>query len=164
MRRLVLIPLLLSNIFLFQSCENVFCCDLPPDCCEIPKEVAISVIDRHGNDLLDQSKVDGFKMDDLRVFHFYNNQNHYVLNSNNPNRLALNPKEKLTTYNVNLSEKIENQKSTTIIKWSSDQLDTIDAFFQSEKILSKLIINAKDTISIDTLKMKYNNLSITLTK
>jgi len=163
MKKLFLLSLLPVSFLMFQGCEK--CCVPHPICCENgPKNVAITVIDHNGDDLLDQSKVDSFKIDDLRVFHFYNNQNHFVVNSNNLNRLALDPKEKLTTYNVYLSEKIVDQKSRTIIKWSSDQLDTIDAFFQNEKILSKLIINEKNTIQIDTNAQKNNSLSITLIK
>jgi hypothetical protein len=104
MKRLILISLLLSSFFLYHACGNIMCCDLPPDCCETPKELAISVINSNGDDLLNQSKIDGFKINDLRVFHFYNNQNHFDVNSNNPNRLSLNSKGALTEHLVSLKK------------------------------------------------------------
>lgn len=164
MNKLQLLITIICCVIILQSCENRICCEIPPDCCYSPATISIKIKNNKGEDLLDQSKPTAFKIEDFRVFHYYNGQNLYVNESNNINRLILRTNETFTDYDVILSQKIEEDISRTILKWNNKSIDTLDAVFSSDRKLLKLILNQKDTFPVDELKYRSAFYSLTLIK
>ena len=154
MRISILLFLLLSTFLLVLSCENKYCCEPPPICCNNAPSLYVSLVNSKGEDLLNQENEIAFKVEDFRVFHYYNDNNYFINNSNQPNQLRKLPNDNLTSYFTPLSTHLTLGKSTTIVKWNNKVSDTIEAEFSSENIVSRLIINHKEIIESATLKDK----------
>lgn len=147
-------PKLLISIvligFLFNSCnkEDLDCCTPLP----LNATIFINISNDKGIDLLDQNKNESFKIENIRSFHLHNNQERYVPNSNESTKLIKFQTDTFTSYSISLSTNLINNKSRSIVKWDSKNVDTIDAIFFSENVpnrLSKVIINGKEMLDTE---------------
>lgn len=143
----------------FTSCkDNCIGCDQPFPYYPTSTTIFISITDKDGNDLLDQSKENSFKIEDIRALENKENQNLFILGSNNPERLVKLPNENLTSYELSTIAPRPINQARLITKWTSINIDTIDLEFYPEIAihrLSKVIVNGEEIL--DTKNLQENN-------
>ncbi|UIR55211.1 hypothetical protein LZQ00_13135 [Sphingobacterium sp. SRCM116780] len=145
MKKIIILSLLFSTVFLLFSCKGEDCC-MSKDL--IRTNLVLSLVDKHQNDLLYPAYEHAYKAENI---HLYYVNDHIPTKVYNPNSdypkgfFIFTKNQNEFGIQISLNNQKTNNKSRTIINWSQTIIDTIDVEFNTSNEIQKLWINNKES-------------------